>query len=59
MWEVTLFALRAIALIAVSIWLMLTTHGTAVGAAVSLLFVMAAKDIAVILRQRRHHQPVE
>ena len=56
--EVTLLALRAVALVAVSIWLMLTTHGAAVGAAVSLLFVMAANDIADIVRQRRH-QPVK
>lgn len=56
--EVTLLALRAIALVAVAIWLMLTTHGLAVAAAVALLFVMAANDIAVIVRQRGN-QPVK
>jgi hypothetical protein len=57
--EVTKLALRALALVTVPIWLMCTAHGPAVGAAVSLLFVMAANDVAVIVRQRREHQTVE
>lgn len=51
--EIAKLALRAVALVAVAIWLMLTTHGLAVAAAVASLFVMAANDVAAIVRDRR------
>lgn len=51
--EVTKLALRAVLMFGVSIWLMLTVHGASVGAAVSLLWVMTANDVAMILRLRR------
>lgn len=56
--EVTKLALRAAALFAVAVWLLVTTHGLAVAAAAAALLVMAANDVAVIVRQRRH-QPIE
>jgi hypothetical protein len=52
-------ALRAVALFAVGLWLVFTAHGLAVSAATAALLVMAANDVAVIVRQRRHHQPAK
>lgn len=57
--EVTKLALRAAALFAVAIWVMLTAHGMAVAAAAAALFVMAANDVVVVVRQRQPHQPVK
>lgn len=56
--EVTKLALRATALVAVAVWLLVTTHGLPVAAAAAALLVMAASDVAVIVRQRRH-QPIK